>query len=102
MSAPVLPLAGTAAELLRLSAACESRDSDSRTSIVPERAAGTLSEDVGALALLPGSSAEPALHAFLRTLRRMCASVMDPGGPSMAEIDLETLTLALIGYGVDQ
>jgi len=85
VSAPVLTLAGTAAELLRLYAACESRDSDSRTSIVPERATGGLSEDVGdvlhALTLLPASSAEPALHAFLRTLRRMCASVMNPGGP---------------------
>ena len=97
---------GIATELLRLYAACESRGSDSRTSVVPGRAAGGLSDDVGAvlraLALLPTSSAEPALHAFLRILHGYCASVMGPGGPSAAEIDLETLTLALIGYGVDQ
>ena len=101
-----LATGGIAAELRRLYAACEARGSDSRTSVVPGRAAGELSDDVGAvlrvLALLPTSSAEPALHAFLRILHGYCASVMDPGGPSGAEIDIETLTLALIGFGVDQ
>ena len=64
-----------------------------------ERRGGRRSARVG---LLPASSAEPALHAFLRILHGYCASVMDPGGPSAAEIDLETLMLALIGYGGDQ
>jgi hypothetical protein len=98
--------ANIAAELLRLYAACEASGSDSRTSVVPKRAIGELSDDVGAvlraLAQLPASSAEPVLHAFLRILYGYCASVMDPGGPSVAEIDIETLTLALIGFGVDQ
>ena len=98
--------ANIAAELLRLYAACEASGSDSRTSVVPKRAIGELSDDVGAvlraLAQLPASSAEPAPHAFLRILHGYCASVMDPGGPSVAEIDIETLTLALIGFGVDQ
>lgn len=75
---------GIATELLRLYAACESRGSDSRTSVVPRRAAGGLSDDVGAvlraLAQLPASSAELALHAFLRILHGYCASVMTLAG----------------------
>ena len=98
--------ASIAAELLRLYAACEASGSDSRISVVPGRAAGGLSDDVGevlrALALLPADDAQAAAYPFLRILRRLCACVMDPGGPSAAEIDLETLMLALIGYGVDQ
>jgi hypothetical protein len=97
---------GIATELLRLYAACESRGSDSRTSVVPGLAAGGLSDDVGdvlrALALLPADDAQAAAYPFLRILRRLCACMMDPGGPSAAEIDVETLTLALIGCSADQ
>ncbi len=78
-------LAGIAAELLRLYAASQAGGSDSRISVLPERVAGGLSDDVGdvlrALALLPADDAQAAAYPFLRILRRLCACVMDPGGP---------------------